>query len=904
MRCRRGAAAISVNPVVDAVRQPSFSGAAPQRARAGSGHLLLGAVALLAGAGCAREKLASGTQALREEAPQVVADVEISNPSQYARESSPLYLSYYDLGMQASDPRAEQLSVRANRMVIPSQSIDEDGDGAKDGILALVNLGPAETLALSLVIDATAPRDFPKRTQAEISHKVGGDWKPREKKPELKEYVGGTFQNVKQLTPPPEHTDHSNFIRYEGPGIESDKVGFRIYLDERNGFDIFGKKTPEPVLGRVGLDGYESYHHMADWGMDILKVGLSLGAGGFGFYDGKSIELVSKLEGWDADVLEDGALYSSLGIRYKGWQVDGKELDARATFAMVGGSRRVQTRVRLTNNLPNLAVGIVKHPGTELVVGSTSVPGKAFTYLGSWGKQSLNDDQLGMGVIFERGALSTAGTPRTPSATAGTPGAPSSAAPSAVAASGAGKDRTAPATGSQDRVIPLEDSANYAVLLEPAGNELSYHFVAAWEGEPGGVKTKEAFAEYLAREAEQLTLAPRVRVKTALSKQAQGPMTARAALDWAKKLADSELERKTLSYKFDGWDQSRGRKPKFEYDIVGLQPMAYEELNQVSPDPRYATVVSQVTGSYIDDDGNIREYDEHDYNIDSVAPGRNLLSLWGATQQEKYKKAAALIRRQLEAHPKTSEGAFWHKKRYPWQLWLDGVYMGMPFLARYSVTFEDGKSLDEVVNEFVIARKHLRDPATGLYFHAWDEKKEQPWANKETGLSPHFWARGLGWFAMALVDVLDYIPEADQKRRAPLLEIITELAPALIKFQDPATKTWWQIMDKPGELANYRESTASAMFSYFLTKAVRKGYLPASYQQNAVDTFDGLVKEFISVHPDGKVSMNNQCLVAGLGYGRDGSYGYYMSEPVWKNDPKGNGPFILAGIELHRLLGS
>jgi unsaturated rhamnogalacturonyl hydrolase len=455
-----------------------------------------------------------------------------------------------------------------------------------------------------------------------------------------------------------------------------------------------------------------------------------------------------------------------------------------------------------------------------------------------------------------------------------------------------------------DRVTPLDDSANYAVLLEPAGNELGYHFVAAWEGEPGGIKTKEAFGEYLAREAEELTLAPRVRVKTARSKQAQSPITARSALEWAKKLADSELERKTLSYKFNGWDQSRGRKPKFEYDIVGLQPMAYEELNQVSPDPRYAKVVAEVTGSYIDDDGNIREYDEHDYNIDSVAPGRNLLSLWSATQQEKYKKAAALIRRQLEAHPKTSEGAFWHKKRYPWQLWLDGVYMGMPFLARYSMTFEEGKSLDEVVNEFVIARKHLRDPATGLYFHAWDEKKEQHWANKETGLSPHFWARGLGWFAMALVDVLDYIPEADQKHRAPLLEIIAELAPALVKYQDPATKTWWQIMDKPGAPGNYRESTASAMFSYFLAKSARKGYLPVSYRQTASETFQGMVEEFITVHPDGLVSMNNQCLVAGLGYGRDGSYDYYMSEPVWKNDPKGNGPFILAGIELHRLLGS
>jgi unsaturated rhamnogalacturonyl hydrolase len=156
---------------------------------------------------------------------------------------------------------------------------------------------------------------------------------------------------------------------------------------------------------------------------------------------------------------------------------------------------------------------------------------------------------------------------------------------------------------------------------------------------------------------------------------------------------------------------------------------------------------------------------------------------------------------------------------------------------------------------------------------------------------------------MALVDVLEQLPEADEKHRAPLLEMVRELAPALVAFQDRATHTWWQIMDQPGAVGNYRESTASAMFSYFFAKAVRKGYLPASFKDVATASYQGVIEEFITVHPDGKISMSNQCLVAGLGYGRDGSYRYYMSEPVWKNDPKGNGPFILAGVEVSRLLG-
>jgi rhamnogalacturonyl hydrolase YesR len=863
-------------------------------------------------AGCSKTssgegKPASGIQALEEKpAPVLIAEVELSNPSNFSRESSPIYLSYYDLGLTPQDQRVERLSARVGHTEVPSQGVDEDADGAKDGLVALVNFKPGEALTLTVSIDAGAQRAFPKRTQAEIAHKVGGEWKPREKDPTLQEYVGGTFQNVQKFTPPPQHMDHSNLIRYEGPGIESDKVGYRIYLDARNGFDIFGKKTPEPVLGRVGLDGYESYHHMSDWGMDILKVGLSLGAGGFGFYSEKGIELVSKVSGWDATIVENGPVYSAFGIKYKGWEVSGKPLDVQATFSMWGGSRRVQTRLGLSEPLPALAVGVVKHEGTELIVGSANIPGKAYTYVGSWGKQSLNGDQLGMAVLFERGALRTPSGIAQASALTGTV-APASVAVGAPpkAALSASRDRTAPATLAADKVVPLEDAANYAVALEPAGTELSYHFLAAWEGEPGGIKTREEFAQYLEREAEGLTLLPRQRLKTTLSKQAKVfPLTADSARDWAKKLADSELDRKTLSYKFDGWDGNRGRKPKFEYDVVGLQPLAYEELNQIAPDPRYARVVEQVSGSYVTDEGNIREYDEHDYNIDSIAPGRNLLSLFATTSQEKYKKAAGLLRRQLSAHPKTTEGAFWHKKRYPSQLWLDGVYMGMPFLARYSSMFESGESLDEVVNEFVIARKRLRDPKTGLYAHAWDEKKQQSWADPQTGLSKHPWGRGLGWFSMAVVDVLDYIPETDQERRAPLLEIVAELARALVKYQDAATRTWWQIMDQPAATGNYRESTASAMFTYFLAKAVRKGYLPASYRQTAVDSYQGVIEEFITVHPDGKVSMTNQCLVAGLGYGRDGSYHYYMSEPVWKNDPKGNGPFILAGVEIHRLLKS
>jgi unsaturated rhamnogalacturonyl hydrolase len=802
-----------------------------------------------------------------------VATLELSNPSSFPREKSPLYLSYRDLGVAQPPTGSSRLELRSvvegggiegsvvegtGNTALPLQSIDRDGDGEKDGVFALLDFAAEETRSFRITsthVPTSVP--LPAMAQAEISVKQGGQWQPREKNPELKEYIGGTFGNVQAFTPPPEHTDHSNLIRYEGPGIESDKVGYRIYLDERNGFDIFGKKVPQPVLQSVGLDGFESYHHPAPWGMDILKVGASLGTGGFGFWNGKGVDLVSRVDGWDAAILEPAGIYSAFRITYKGWQVGGQTSDIRADFSMHGGSRLVHASLHLSKPLPNLAIGIVKHPDTALVVSPKDGTDMAYGYIGSWGKQSLAEDQLGMAVLFRRGALQSQET----------------------------------------------TSSDYVAVVEPNGSDFDYYFLAAWAGEPGGVQNQEAFARYLEQQSEMLTMPLRQRLTTARSREAKVfPTNSERALAWAKKLADSELERKTLLYRHEGWDTNRGRKPKFEYDISGLLPMAYDELAKVAPDERYGSVPRQLTASFIGARGQIETYDESAYSLDSVMPGEVLLRLYEQTKDERYKVAASQLRRQLEHHPRTSQGAFWHKKRYPSQLWLDGVYMGMPFLARYSSAFEAGRALDDVVKEFVLSREHLRDPKTGLYFHAWDESKQQNWADPATGRSRYFWGRGLGWFSMALVDVLDHIPEGDTKRREPLLSIIRELAPALIAARDEATGTWWQIMNMPGAPGNYRESSASAMFSYFLAKAVRKGYLPASERQNAILAFDGVVREFIRVFPDGSVSLTDQCLVAGLGYGRDGSYRYYMSEPIWRDDPKATGPFILAAVELHRLL--
>jgi unsaturated rhamnogalacturonyl hydrolase len=787
-----------------------------------------------------------------------VATLELHNPSAFARSQSPLYLGYDDLGLAPSALDGRTLQLRAGDLTIPVQAIDQDGDGTKDGIFALVDLAAAATRSLRITtVRGAAPERPPAQAAAEISIKHGGGWKPRQKSPELEEWVGGEFANVQSFTPPPEHTDHSNLIRYEGPGIESDRVGYRIYLDERNGFDIFGKKTTAPALHAIGLDGYESYHHPAPWGMDILKVGASLGTGGFGFWNGKGVDRVSHLAGWDATITEAGGAYASFRIVYKGWQVGGLTTNVNADFSMHGGSRLVHTRLRFDQPLPKLAIGVVKHPDTELLVSALDVPDMAYGYVASWGKQSIDGDSLGMAVLFRRGTLDHQET----------------------------------------------TSTDYVAVVDADGEDYDYHFLAAWAGEPGGITTKAAFVAYLEQQAEELTTPPRERLQTSLSSEAKlGPITAQSALGWAKRLADSELARKTLLYRLDGWDTNRRRKPKFEYDISGLLPMAYDELDQVAHDPKYSSVMQQLTGSFVNERGEIATYDESAYSLDSVMPGEVLLRLYEQTGDERYRTAADQLRRQLMKQPRTSQGAFWHKKRYPSQVWLDGVYMAMPYLAHYSRTFEDGRAFDEVLTEFSVTREHLRNPSNGLYVHAWDEAKQQSWADPATGLSRIYWGRGLGWFSMALVDVLDHIPEGDTEHREPLLAMVRELAPSLAAVQDATSGAWWQILDQPGAPGNYLESSSSAMFTYFFAKATRKGYLTDVFRAIALRSFDGLVNEFVRIYPDGKVSLTNQCLVAGLGFGRDGSYRYYMSEPVSKDDPKATGPFILAAVELERLL--
>lgn len=341
-----------------------------------------------------------------------------------------------------------------------------------------------------------------------------------------------------------------------------------------------------------------------------------------------------------------------------------------------------------------------------------------------------------------------------------------------------------------------------------------------------------------------------------------------------------------------------GRSDKWNYE-QGVLLKGIEGVWFSTGEGKYFRYIQHLTDRFINDDGTIRTYKKEEYNIDNVLQGRNLLLLYKVTGQEKYRKAAALLREQLRTHPRTSEGGFWHKQIYPSQMWLDGLYMGGPFYTEYAATFHEANAFDDIARQFVLMERHAREPKTGLLYHGWDESRKQRWANPATGRSPNSWGRAMGWYAMALVDTLDHFPQS-HPRRADLIGILQRLALAVEKYQEAQSGLWYQVLDKGREKGNYFEASASSMFVYALAKGVRQDYLSARYLRVARKGYQGIEKHFIETSSGGQVNLKGTVSVSGLGGNpyRDGSYEYYLSEKVVTNDPKGVGAFLLASNEM------
>jgi unsaturated rhamnogalacturonyl hydrolase len=396
-------------------------------------------------------------------------------------------------------------------------------------------------------------------------------------------------------------------------------------------------------------------------------------------------------------------------------------------------------------------------------------------------------------------------------------------------------------------------------------------------------------------------------------------------LEWSIRMADSQLKRDgtrlLCAPAGNGW---------WDY-TSGLYADALIRLSDASGYPAYEKEAEAIISSFITPDGKIRTYEEKrpkpkpspgqpeptptpdeglahpkiPYSLDDVESGVAAIKLYEITHDARYKGAADVLRQQLRVHPRTPEGGFCHKAVYPYQMWLDGLYMGEPFYADYAAAFDEPKDFDDITNQFTLIAAHTYDPKTGLFYHAWDESKKQVWANKRTGASPNFWGRAIGWYVMAIVDVLDKMP-ANNPGRAQLIGILNKAAVGLIKNQDPKTGVWWQITNMPGKPHNYLEASSSSMFVYALAKGVNHGYLPRTDIPAIHAGYQGILKQFISLGKDGQsINLDHICKVAGLDKRRDGSYHYYtQGEKIVSNDLKGVGPFIDAGMECQKLFGN
>ncbi len=368
----------------------------------------------------------------------------------------------------------------------------------------------------------------------------------------------------------------------------------------------------------------------------------------------------------------------------------------------------------------------------------------------------------------------------------------------------------------------------------------------------------------------------------------KAPATNAQAQSWAARMADATMARNPIVHK--EWDYT-----------AGVVLLAIQRLGEQTGNPRYLDYVRRNIDALVQADGSIRTYELEEFNLDQINEGRLLFPLYARTRDARYRKAADLLREQLRRQPRTSEGGFWHKQIYPHQMWLDGLYMAAPFLAQYGQTFNDTTAFNDVTNQILLIARNTRDAKTGLYYHAWDEARAQVWADSLTGHSPNFWGRAVGWYAMAIVDVLDYLPRT-HRDRAAIISTLSELSGAVAAVQDPVTGLWYDVLDQGARKGNYQEASASSMFVYALAKGARNGWIDARFAAVARRGFDGLVRYMVSTGSDGRLSLDRIVAVSGLGgkQQRDGSFEYYMSEPVVSNDYKGVGPFILASLEVMR----
>ena len=633
---------------------------------------------------------------------------------------------------------------------------------------------------------------------------------------------------------------------------ENDRVGFRTYgkaLEVElvsSGIDVWAKRTREMVINDWLKPGNDAYYHTDNGkGLDFYSVGKSRGCGGAGIWDGKKLHVSRNFV--SHKVLANGPIRTQFELHYDAWDVNGVKVAETKRITLDAGQNfyRVESFFDAPDDLRDIdvAVGIARHEAD--FKGETD---KGRTWTSLWETNEKNGS-LGCAIVTE------------------------------------------PATFQSFKEYGNEFGfpMNLAIVAAKPDKQARYYVGAGWS-RSGDFTDKKAWLAYVDNFSNRVAspLVTTVVTPEELAKKRSQALSLR--------LTNTLMNRVWLED--DGTPIGIPRSWTYEQ---GVQLKAVELVWYATGNPKYFDFIKRGMDFWLDKDGKLSRYNLEEYNIDHVTPGRALTTLYRVTNDKKYKEAAELIRSQLKTHPRTKEGGFWHKKIYPWQMWLDGLYMGQPFYAEYSMVWNED-NWDDIANQFVWMEKHARDPKTGLLYHGWDESKEQKWANKENGLSPHVWGRAMGWYAIALADTLDYFPK-NHPRRAELVAIFNREAEAITKYHDKKSGVWYDIIDLPERKPNYLESSASAMFVYSLAKGVRQGNLPEKYLETVRKGWAGIQKEFIKELPDGSLDWEGTVSVSGLGGNpyRDGSFDYYMSEKLRTNDVKGLGPAVMAAVEIESL---
>jgi rhamnogalacturonyl hydrolase YesR len=585
-------------------------------------------------------------------------------------------------------------------------------------------------------------------------------------------------------------------------------------------------------------DWYQSddYHRDNGDGGDFYSVGASRGCGGLGIWDGKALHVARNFR--TSRVLANGPIRLIFELSYAPWDAGGGVQIAETKRVTVDASShfdRFESSFKISGQPRGLALAV----GIAKHNGSTFEADPQNGVLRSWEPFPGDNGHVGCAVISAAGA----------------------------------------AQG-------VAESATDRLLLSALPNGAPAAYLAGFGWDRGGdVADNAAWSVLVASTARELHHP----VSISLSKP-DGPARSAALVRSARVVSGLIAEHPTAL------------TDKWAYDS-GLVLKGMLEVWKKTHDAKYFAYVKATIDSLLDGNGNIVDFRPEEHNLDAINMGKILFPLLAHTTDERdrarYKRLLTSLREQLKKQPRTRDGGFWHKQIYAHQMWLDGVYMAAPFLAEYGLTFGEPAAVDEAANQVLLAEKHLRDPKTGLLYHGWDETHAERWSNPKTGTSSQFWGRSLGWYAMAVVDILELLPEGSP-RRGELRAVLSRLAKAVVAVQDKPSGVWWQVLDAPGREKNYRESSASAMFVYALAKAVRLGLVErGQFEPTIARGARGLIEQFASIDEHERLHLKNICKVAGLGGDpyRDGSYAYYTGTEISDNDPKGVGAFILASVE-------